>query len=56
VKSTSTKREASKRLSAYEAALKAGIIGCIDGPPDLARNRRKYLRRALRAKSEKAGC
>ena len=39
-----------KRLTPYQAALKAGLIGCIDGPPDLAKNHRKYLRRAVRAK------
>ncbi len=24
-----------RRLTPYEAALKVGLIGCIDGPPDL---------------------
>ena len=39
-----------RRLTPYEAALKVGLIGCIDGPPDLAENRRKYIRQELRVK------
>jgi len=27
-----------------------GLLGCIEGPPDLAQNRKKYVRQALRAK------
>ena len=34
----------------YEVAKRLGLIGCIGGPPDLAKNRRKYIRRASRAK------
>ena len=34
----------------YGAMKRLGLIGCIKGPKDLARNRRKYIRRALRAK------
>ena len=33
-----------------DAMKRLGLLGCIKGPNDLARNRRKYLRRALRAK------
>ncbi len=36
--------------SAYEEAEKLGLIGCIKGPSDLARNRKKYLAEILRAK------
>jgi len=39
-----------RRLTPYEAALKVGLIGCIEGPPDLAENRRKYIRQELRVK------
>jgi hypothetical protein len=41
------KKMPQQRLTPYEAALKVGLIGCIDGPPDLAENRRKYIRQAL---------
>ncbi len=34
----------------YEVAKELGLIGCIDGPPDLATNYRKYLQKAVRAK------
>ncbi|MGH8673761.1 MAG: hypothetical protein ACREVG_05580 [Burkholderiales bacterium] len=34
----------------YEVAKRLGLIGCIDDPPDLSTNRRKYIRRALLAK------
>lgn len=33
-----------------EAMKRLGLLGCIKGPRDLAQNRRKYIRRALRAK------
>lgn len=37
--------------SAYEIADEMGVIGCVKGgPTDMARNAKKYLRRALRAK------
>ena len=35
-------------LTPYEAAVKVGLIGCFQGPPDLALNHRKYARRAVR--------
>ena len=44
------KRTGRKKESAYEAAKRLGLIGCIDGPPDLALNHRKYIRKAVRAK------
>lgn len=44
------KRSGRKKESAYEAAKRLGLIGCIDGPPDLALNHRKYIRKAVRAK------
>ncbi len=42
------------RLSPYDAAVKVGLLGCMEGPPDLAINHRKYARRALRAKYRRA--
>jgi hypothetical protein len=44
---TPRKKMPQQRLTPYEAALKVGLIGCIDGPPDLAENRRKYIRQEL---------
>ena len=44
------KRTGRKKESAFEVAKRLGLIGCIDGPPDLAVNHRKYLRQAMRAK------
>lgn len=34
----------------FKAAERLGLIGCVDGPPDLAKSRRKYIRQAVRAK------
>jgi hypothetical protein len=35
----------------YEAMVRLGLVGCIKGGPrDMARNRRKYMRQAVRAK------
>lgn len=31
-------------------AQRLGLIGCIEGPPDLATNYKKYLKKAARAK------
>jgi len=53
VKSVTAKR-APERLTPYEAAVKVGLVGCIEGPPDLALNHRKYARRAVRAKYRRA--
>ena len=47
-------KRASERLTPYEAAVKVGLVGCIEGPPDLALNHRKYARRAVRAKYRRA--
>ena len=50
VKTAAAKKPAGKETH-YEAMVRLGLIGCIKGgPSDVARNRRKYLRRALRAK------
>lgn len=50
MKTTVAKKPAGKETH-YEAMVRLGLIGCIkNGPSDVARNRRKYLRRALRAK------
>jgi hypothetical protein len=50
MKTTVARKPAGKETH-YEAAVRLGLIGCIKGGPvDAARNRRKYLRRALRAK------
>ena len=53
MKSVTAKR-APERLTPYEAAVKVGLVGCIEGPPDLALNHRKYARRAVRAKYRRA--
>ena len=34
----------------FEVAKRLGLVGCLEGPPDLAQHRRKYIRRALGAK------
>jgi hypothetical protein len=50
VKTAAAKKPPAKETH-FEALKRLGLIGCIKGGPrDLARNRRKYLRRALRAK------
>ena len=36
--------------SHYEVAKRLGLIGCIDGPTDLALNHREYLQKAMREK------
>ncbi len=53
VKTASAKR-ASVRLTAYEAAVKVGLLACMEGPSDLALNHRKYARQAVRAKYGRA--
>jgi len=53
MKAGSAKR-LSGRLSAYDAAVKVGLLGCMEGPSDLALNYRKYARKALRAKYRRA--
>ena len=47
-------KRALERLTPYEAAVKVGLVGCIEGPSDLALNHRKYARRAVRAKYRRA--
>jgi hypothetical protein len=47
-------KRAPERLTPYEAAVKVGLLGCMDGPADLAVNHRKYARRAVRAKYRRA--
>ncbi|MBI3372172.1 MAG: hypothetical protein HY017_10510 [Betaproteobacteria bacterium] len=50
MKIAATKNPADKETH-YEAMARLGLIGCIKGgPSDVARNHRKYLRRALRSK------
>lgn len=39
-----------KKETHYEALKRLGLIGCIKGPPDLAENHKKYIRKAMRAK------
>ncbi|OFZ97440.1 MAG: hypothetical protein A3H35_11840 [Betaproteobacteria bacterium RIFCSPLOWO2_02_FULL_62_17] len=34
----------------FEVAKRLGLVGCLEGPVDLAQHRRKYIRRALGAK------
>jgi len=38
------------RTSFLDELRKLGLVGCVDGPPDLGRNRAKYLKGLLRAK------
>ena len=49
-----TAKRSPERLTPYEAAVKVGLLGCMEGPSDLALNHRKYARRALRAKYRRA--
>ena len=49
-----TAERAPERLTPYEAAVKVGLVGCIEGPSDLALNHRKYARQAARAKYRRA--
>ena len=39
---TAKARRAARRLTPYQAAVKAGLVGCVAGPRDLAEDRRKY--------------
>jgi hypothetical protein len=41
---------APKKGAHLQRARALGLVGCIEGPPDLAQNHKKYLRRALLAK------
>ena len=50
MRSASAVRKIHPKGTHYEVARRLGLIGCIDGPPDLAKNRRKYIRQALRGK------
>lgn len=50
VKSARERTAAPWKGSHLARARRLGLVGCIEGPPDLARNYEKYLRRALRAK------
>ena len=50
MKQNSTARTPRERASHYEMAKRLGLVGCIAGPKDLARNHRKYVRQAVRAK------
>lgn len=43
---TAHARRPARELTPYQAAVKAGLVGCVAGPRDLAENRRKYLRTA----------
>ena len=47
-------KRAPARPTPYEAAVAVGLIGCMEGPPDLALHHRKYARRAVRAKYPRA--
>ena len=38
---TAHARRPARRLTPYQAAIKAGLVGCAAGPRDLAENRRK---------------
>ena len=47
---TAASRRAPRKGTHFEVAKRLVLIGCIDGPPDLAQNLKKYVRRAVRAK------
>ncbi len=47
-------RAAPFKTSALESARRAGIAGVFDGPPDLAANRKKYLKEKLHGKARNA--
>jgi len=51
---SATAKRTSERLTPYEAAVKVGLVGCMEGPSDLALNHRKYARLAVRAKYRRA--
>lgn len=42
------------RKSFLEAAERRGLVGAIAGPADLAENRKRYLKRALRGRARSA--
>lgn len=44
-------RVAPFRTSALQSARRAGVAGVFSGPPDLAANRRKYLKEKLNGKT-----
>ena len=44
-------RAAPFKTSALESARRAGIAGVFSGPPDLAANRKKYLKEKMRGKT-----
>ena len=48
VKATAMRKPVQR--SPYEVAIAVGMVGCLSGPKDLAKNRKKYLRAAARAK------
>ena len=48
-------RPAPFKTSALESARRAGIGGVFAGPPDLAANRKKYLKERLCGKTGDAG-
>ncbi|OFZ99417.1 MAG: hypothetical protein A3H35_19185 [Betaproteobacteria bacterium RIFCSPLOWO2_02_FULL_62_17] len=41
------------KTSFGEEASKLRLVGCISGPPDLATNRKKYLKALLRGKHQR---
>ena len=51
---SATAKRAPARPTPYEAAVAVGLIGCMEGPPDLAQHHRKYARQAVRAKTRRA--
>ena len=51
ISSKRKQRAAPFKTSALESARRAGIAGVFAGPPDLAANRKKYLKEKLRGKA-----
>jgi hypothetical protein len=50
MRSASTAQKPRPKETHYAVAKRLGLIACIDGPADLSKNRRKYIRQALRGK------
>ena len=46
---TAQARRATRRLTPYQAAVKAGLVGCVAGPRDLSEDRRNYRQEIKKA-------
>jgi len=50
VKTSTVRKTGRAKGTHFEVAKRLGLVGCLEGPADLAQHRRKYIRRALGAK------